>query len=299
MMGFAFIAFDTLCRIQINDECGERFPTIKREVEASARQVEKTLSMFDDTSELKCLCDRYVPDRWYEVSSLLHDFLLENQRMFKWSQGAFDPTVGSIVKAWNFLADCPVVPTDDTIQMLLQHVGFQFVEIDGEVPRVRFHAPGMVIDPGASGKGFALEQAVQILRQANIGSASLNYGGNLFVLGTRDEHASPWRAGIVHPDDPSKIYTTVDLVDQGISTSSWYEHGFSQDGEIYHHILDPRTGRPQKRRVSSVSVISDNAFYTDLVSTPLFMLDEDAHEPLLEQIRREKGIKLETIVIPL
>lgn len=295
MKDYTFIAFDTLCQIQIFGDLDQRrFHDLACQLEQSARRVESALSMYDSNSELSELCAAKTIDKWLPISELLHAFLIENKRMYEWTDGVFDPTVGQTVKLWDFLSEEPKLPDKDKLAKSLEHVGFDKILIDTYVPRVRFLAPIDAIDPGASGKGFALKQAVNILKESNIKSASLNYGGNIFVLGNKpsddkesnDDVLVKWRIGIFDPNTPH-VQHIEELYNEGISTSSWYEHGFELDEKVYHHIINPRTGYPVKPEFSSVSIISNDAFYTDLVSTPFFLLGKTKGEALLEKIRTD------------
>lgn len=309
MHNYRFIAFDTLCQLQVCDAISESvFESLASQVEKSSRDVEATLSMYDDNSELSRLCSSSSIDSWIPISKMLHAFLLENKRMYEWTNGCFDPTIGSAVKLWDFLANEPSVPSSNMLTEQLQYVGFDKIRIDSDLPRVKFYSPIKLIDPGASGKGFALKQAVNILRGENIKSACLNYGGNIYVIGYKLQYAEPideqvhtnlkWKIGIINPND-TYIQHIEELSDEGISTSSWYEHGFKKDNKVYHHIIDPRTGYPVELDFDSVSIISNDAFYTDLVSTPFFLLGAKEGAKLIERIHKELNgkVKLRSVIL--
>ncbi len=139
-------------------------------------------------------------------------------------------------------------------------MGYSHLTLDRTQKTVTFDRPGIGLDPGASGKGYALGLAVDILRAAGISNGVIDYGGNLFVLGQKQDERTgrkrPWKVAVRDPENPASVFGTVSLAGQGIATSSWYEHGFKKDGVIYHHLLDPRTGRPHPLTIQSVSILS-------------------------------------------
>lgn len=294
----AFLAYDTLCRIAA--EIPEGGEPLLDQCEEEARQLERTLSMFDPDSELSRLCRNARPGERVPVSRTLQVFLEENLEICRLSGGAFDPTVGPLVKLWDFLSDTPRIPSPDDIRAALAQVGYQHITLDGEKGTVSFDIPHVGLDPGAAGKGFALGAAVERLRRGGVGRAVLDYGGNLFVMGRRrgkNGEDRPWKVAIRDPDDASAVFGTVELQDAGIATSSWYEHSFQKDGKVYHHLLDPKTGYPKPLTLKSVSVLSSKPVYTDMLSTALFVLGEERGSALADRLRRDSGEMIEFVAV--
>ncbi len=95
------------------------------------------------------------------------------------------------------------------------------------------------------------------------------------------------------PENPASVFGTVSLAGQGIATSSWYEHGFKKDGVIYHHLLDPRTGRPHPLTIQSVSILSTCAASTDLLSTAFFLLGVEQGTQLVRSLAAESGERID------
>ena len=294
----AFIAYDTLCRISA--ELPEGQGTLLAQCEEEAHDLERTLSMFDPESELSRLCRDIVPGQAVSVSKTLWDFLQENLTICRLSGGAFDLTVGPLIKLWDFLAEPPRIPSAQEIADAHARVGYQHITLDGAVGTVSFDRTGIGLDPGAAGKGFALGLAVSRLRHAGVKHAVLDYGGNLFVLGGRREEGGgerPWKVAIRDPDDTNTVFGVVELQDQAIATSSWYEHSFQKDGKVYHHLLDPRTGYPMPLTLKSVSILSSRPVYTDLLSTAFFILGEEKGAELIEKLRRDSGETIEYVAV--
>lgn len=241
----AFLAYDTLCRIAAEiPEDGEQ---LLEQCEEEAHGLERTLSMFDPDSELSRLCRDIRPGEAVPVSETLYTFLEQNLEICRLSGGAFDPTVGPVVKLWDFLSQTPRIPSAERIRAVLDRVGYQHVRLDRNTRTVTFDLSGIGLDPGAAGKGFALGLTVDRLRQGGVRQAVLDYGGNLFVIGAHQDAQGgtrPWKVAIRDPDNTGSVFGTVQLQDAGIATSSWYEHSFQKNGTVYHHLLDPRTRIP-------------------------------------------------------
>lgn len=287
-MRLSFFAYDTLCQVQIQLPGDLDTNRLLEGARSIALEVEQTLSMFDPESELSRLCRGYAPGTGYPVSEMLFTFLERNLEIAALSDGAFDPTVGALVKRWNFLGDRPQPLEDAEITMLLEQVGYHHVALSGAERSVTFHIPGIQLDPGASGKGFALELVVDYLRGCGVTAGVVDFGGNLFVIGEKAEEGGevrPWKVAIQNPDRRDSLIGTVELWDRGISTSSWYEHCFQEEGKVYHHLLDPRTGTPKPLELKSVSILSSKGMYTDLLSTAFFIMGEERGAQLLDQLK--------------
>ena len=294
----AFLAYDTLCRITA--ELPDGSEGLLDQCEEEAHQLERTLSMFDPESELSRLCRDIRPGEETPVSETLLRFLEQNLEICRLTDGAFDLTVGPLIKLWDFLAEPPRVPTPEQIRETLARVGYQHIHLHPGSSTVSFDIPDVGLDPGAAGKGFALGLTVDRLRKGGVRQAVLDYGGNLFVMGARrGENGAlrPWKVAIRDPDDPGTVFGSVELMDTGIATSSWYEHSFQKDGVVYHHLLDPRTGYPMPLTLKSVSILSSRPVYTDLLSTAFFILGETAGSALVDRLRRDSGEMIEYVAV--
>lgn len=290
-----FVAYDTLCSVRIFSDAACR-PLVEG-VQERALQVQSALNMYDPDSQLSRLCRESRPGRETAVSPLLLDFLTWNQLFYQETAGAFDPTVGPLVRLWDFLADEPKIPTDDAIERELSRVGFGHVRLHPERSAVSFDRAGIVIDPGASGKGYALKLAANYLRENGVTHAVLDFGGNMYAIGPKPLTEDPWRVALRDPDRPDDYMGTILLEDCGIATSSWYEHSFVREGRVYHHLIDPRTGRPKPLTLKSVSILSSNGAFTDFLSTAVFMLGEEEGTALVERIRERSGERIDYVLV--
>lgn len=290
-----FIAYDTICTISAPEDANPHIDEILEAGRDIALKIQSTLNMFDAQSELSLLCKNYSIGKTYRVSPMLLDFLKWNKVFYEATDGLFDPTVGPLIKLWDFLADEPVIPSDEQIREKLSVVGFSHVNVTGQF--VSFDREGIVIDPGASGKGYALKLVAEYLRENGVSTALLDFGGNIYVIGGKNKERAPWKIALVDPDNVEDYKGTVFLRDAGIATSSWYEHSFSKDGRIFHHLIDPRTGYPKPLNLKSVSVISTDGAFTDFLSTSIFILGEEKGIMLIENMRKRYDEKIDCVIV--
>lgn len=192
------------------------------------------------------------------------------------SQGAFDLTLGRLKDLWDIEGEAPQVPDDEAIAAALGGIGPDALRLQGRM--VDKAAPHLAVDLGGIAKGYAIDRAIAILREAGIENASVNAGGDLRLLGRRGER--PWRIGIRHPRSAEELLATLELTDRAVVTSGDYERYFELDGLRYHHLFDPRSGRPA-RLVRSVTLVADSALLADALATAVFVLGPEAGMKLL------------------
>jgi len=191
--------------------------------------------------------------------------------MSKTTHGAFDITVGAFRGLWKFDEDIePTIPDDEQIRERLKLVGWKSVILDPKHRTVRLKRTGMRITLGGIAKGYALDRAVHKLHEMDVPDFILQAGGDLYVSGSKG--AQPWVVGIRDPrGDRQTPFASAAIRDHTFSTSGDYERGFVKDGVRYHHILDPKTGRPT-HGCRSVTVMAKDALTADAWSTSLFVL---------------------------
>lgn len=245
------------------------------------RRIDRMLSNYIADSELSRVneCARDSP---VKVSREFFDLLTSCERYSWQSDGTFDITVGPLMKVWGFYKSSGRLPNEAEIRIALGSVGYQNLELDSTNLMVRFKKPGVNLDPGGVGKGYAVDRMVAVLLKCGIRSALISAGGSsIFGIGTPPNDPRGWHVRIRDPKEESRTAAEVYLKNNSISTSGNYEKFFWANGKLYSHIMDPRTGYPSEG-VLSVSVISGRTLDSEIWAKPYYILGPawtEQHKP--------------------
>jgi FAD:protein FMN transferase len=252
------------------------------------RRIESIATDYSDSSEIGRMNDAAGRDS-VEASADLLDLLKRALTYASVSHGAFDPAIGPVVKAWDFLSEHPRVPPAGTIARLEKLVDFHGIGIVGR--KVVLHREGMAIDLGAIAKGFAVDKATAALERNGVHECIVDLGGNLGVAwpGTTMLDSSAATIYIRDPRHDGEYFGRFQCGTAGISTSGDYQRFFIEQGVRYHHIIDPATGYPARGAVS-VTVIAPNATDADALSTLVFVLGKDRGLEYLKSLPGVEGL---------
>ncbi len=178
------------------------------------------------------------------------------------TEGAFDATVGPLVKLWDFKKG--IVPDKDDIEDLLDQVGYKNIVLDASAQTVYLKEEGAQIDLGGILKGYAADKASLVLQKNGLSSGIVTVGGEVRAFGNKPD-GTPWIVGIQNPRQKGpndEVIATIALSNRSISTSGDYIKFFEKDGVRYHHILNPKTGYPAEQ-CGSVTVIANDGVTAD------------------------------------
>ncbi|MBV8783622.1 MAG: FAD:protein FMN transferase [Gammaproteobacteria bacterium] len=241
------------------------------------RRIDALMSHYRPESQLSRINARANSEP-VQVDPELFDLIKLSTYYSQLTEGAFDITYASV----GYLYDYPkhVHPTEAQIKSALPAVNWRNMLLDEAHHTVRFEHPGMRIDLGGIGKGYAVDRGIELLKARGITHAVVTAGGDSRILG--DHMGRPWLVAIRHPDDPQKVVTRIPLSDTAMSTSGDYERYFDEDGVRYHHIIDPHTGHSASK-VRSATILAPTATQTDGMSKTAFVLGP---EKALEIINR-------------
>lgn len=217
-----------------------------------------------------------------EVSPATCELLRLALEMGEKSGGAFDVTIAPASSLWDFTAADPVVPSGEALAAAAARVDYRRVTADTQEGTVTLSGDGTAIDLGGIAKGYIADRLADYLAENGVDSALLDLGGNIYVLGKKS--GRPWRVGIRDPKDPQGLAAMVEAENASVVTSGVYERAFTVDGVVYHHILDPATGKPVRNGLASVTIVSDKSADGDALSTACFVLGEDAGMRLVESL---------------
>jgi FAD:protein FMN transferase len=235
-----------------------------------AHRLDALLSNYRPASEWSRI-NREAAARPVAVSPELFRLLSDCIKYSRDSDGTFDLTVGPLMRAWGFFGGVRHVPSSEQIREALELVGYQHVQLNARNRTVRFDRPGVEIDPGGVGKGYAVERMVEILRARGFRDALVAASGSsIFGLGNPPEEPRGWPISIADPWDHRKNATQVFLKDLALSTSGTYEKSFYAGGHRYSHLMDPRRGVPAESAVQ-VTVLAPRAIDSEVWAKPYFI----------------------------
>jgi len=205
---------------------------------------------------------------WLILDDEVSDILELSLHIMQQSDSAFQPMLGQLKQLWGFDTDNTAVPKKKDIHHLIQRLAQGKLTQKAKYWKRSHEA--LQLDFGAIAKGYAIDQAVKVLRQHGINNAIVNAGGDIRLIGKRFNRA--WRIGIKHPRHTAQVLGWIELEgDVSLVTSGDYERFFQQSEKKYHHILDVKTGFPATQS-QSVTVMAKNATLADAWSTALFVL---------------------------
>ncbi|MCI8293629.1 MAG: FAD:protein FMN transferase [Hespellia sp.] len=188
----------------------------------------------------------------------------------KISDGKFDITIAPLSILWDFKNNTGVLPQQKDIDEARSHVDYSNVSVSENI--VSLKDPKASIDLGGIAKGYIADQLKSYLLTQGIEHATISLGGNILTIGGRPD-GSAFQIGIQKPfDEQNSVITSLEIQDQSVVTSGIYERYFEIDDQIYHHILDPKTGWPYENGLLSVTIVSDDSVDGDALSTACFAM---------------------------
>jgi thiamine biosynthesis lipoprotein len=234
-------------------------------------RLEAQLTVFRDSSEVSQL-NRAAFARWVPVEARLFGLLALAQRLSEETEGAFDVSVGALIKAWGFYRRRGQVPTEEERAAVLPRTGMKNVLLDPERKSVRYAVSGLEINLGSIGKGYALDRATQRLRGRWGVASGLVHGGHSSVLAIGSEHPGRlgWPVGVSHPWESGRRLAVVWLRDRALATSAATFQHLEYNGRKLGHILDSRTGWPAEG-LASATILAPTAAEADALSTACYI----------------------------
>lgn len=208
-----------------------------------------------------------------QVDEATYNVIEKGMYYSKLTSGAFDLTVGPLVKLWDIGFPDARIPAQSEIDATLPLIDFNLVTLDKNSHSIYLEKKGMLLDLGGIGKGYAADEVANILRESGVEHAIIDLGGNVYALGDKPGNKL-WTIGI---QDPFGLrgngIGTINVANKSLVTSGIYERYLeTEDGKKYHHILNPSTGYPYDNQIAGVSIISDYSIDGDALSTSTFAL---------------------------
>lgn len=263
---------------------GENPVALRAAADEAIHEIERLhaqLNLYSPSSEVSYINARAATQP-VQVEPRLFALLLTARRIWEETGGAFDITVAPLIRCWGFMRGSGALPTEEALAEARELVGMQHVDLDERRFTVRYSRPGMMIDLGSIGKGYALEIAAETLVEAGVQNA-LIHGGTSTVCGIgAPPGEGGWKVAIeAHPavleggngtgeKETQRPAAVVTLNGEALSVSAVHGKCFEADGKVYGHVIDPRTGIPaQGALLAAVGLKS--ATETDAFSTALLL----------------------------
>lgn len=272
---------DTFFTITVYSDKPETAETAIRSAFNEIKKVEFELNVYIDDSEISRLNRKKI------LESPSKDLELNIARSLYFSNlsgGAFDITVLPILDLYNrSFTEKNSVPSGEMIKKELKKVDYRRVIIKDREIKI---GDDQSITLGGIAKGYAVEKAVETLKRHNINMALIDAGGNIRALGKKPEGV--WNVAMADPRDMSNYITVIPLDNNAVSTSGDYERYFDNNMK-YHHIINPKTGYSATELIS-VTIVTDNAFDADALSTSVFVLGKEKGMKLIESLPSVEGL---------
>ena len=219
----------------------------------------------------------------FQVSNPLAELFRKGLYYSELSEGAFDIAIEPLTSLWDFTAEDPQVPEDRLIQEALTKCDYHNVSVSDN-NEVILKTEDTAIELGAIAKGYIADRLKDYLISQGVKSAIINLGGNVLCIGGKPDDSS-FKIGIQKPfADRSETIAVMDIKDKSVVSSGVYERCFEQDGTLYHHLLNPRTGYPYDNGLIAVTIISDESVDGDALSTTCFALGLEDGMKLAESL---------------
>lgn len=247
-----------------------------REIE----RIESKLSFYRSNSLLSRL-NATAGSRPVVLDHEFYIFLTEVAELSRRTRRAFDPTVGPLMKAWGLAGDRDITPGHEEIEQAVRSTGIHHLQFNEPDRSVRFKTPGLLLDPGAVGKGYAIDRAARLLRESGVDHALIHGGTSTVRAWGESPDGTGWRIVLRNPvseagesEEPFRSYL---LIDEALSVSTIMGKTVEAGGKRIGHILDPRSGLPVEGAILSACTAS-NATVADACSTAMLVLGADSGE---------------------
>ncbi len=259
---------------------GENGGNVLEKAALQITELEDMLSVTESGSEISQI--NSADTAAVGISDDTTELLKASLALNKETNGAFDITLYPVSQEWGFTTNDHHIPDDKRLEELLANTGCDKIHLDDAVQKASLDK-NVSIDLGGIAKGYAGKIAAETLKRNNIKSALLNMGGNVQTVGAKPD-GSAWKVGIQDPEDESLLAGSVEVIDKAVITSGGYERFFiGQDGKKYHHIIDPKTGRPAENGIISSTVIGDDGALCDALSTSFYIMGVDGASEYLSR----------------
>ena len=280
----SLLCFDTVVTLQFY--AGKNGQELMDHCVQLCQDYEKIFSRTNSESQLYQINHR--TSNTVKVSDEIAELVAVGLEYYDLSDGMFDITIAPLSDLWDFKSESPQIPDASDIEAALSAVDASSITQDGNI--ITFSDTDTMIDLGALAKGYIADHLKTYLTQNGVTSGNLNLGGNVLTIGSRPD-GSPWRIGIQEPfSSQGTLADVVEVTDKTVVSSGIYERYFEKGGEIYHHILDPKTGYPVDTDIWGVTVICDSSLTGDALSTTCLLMGYEKAKAFINSLKDVEAI---------
>ncbi len=253
---------------------------------AEIRRIEELMSTYIPESQVSKI-NSAAGDKAVRVDKELLSLIKKSKEYAELTDGGFNIAVGPLIKLWK-IAEGENIPGSEEIKRAKEIINYKDIAVDEKKSAVFLRKKGMAIDLGGIAKGYASDRAEIVLKKNGIVSGIVAVAGDINAFGKKAD-GNKWRVGIQHPRKKDAFIGIIELEDEAVSTSGDYERFFIKDGKRYHHIIDPKTGKPADK-CQSVTIVAKEATATDALSTGIFVIGLEKGMELIERLPDVEGI---------
>lgn len=240
--------------------------SFQREVDSLLAEIDQSLSLYRPDSEIstfnRSMSFQFRLPHFYAV-------LKKSEEIFHQTQGAFDPTVMPLVEAYGF--GPKKMPKGQFVNKdsLLQYVGFQYIKFDSvKVAKLK---PHVRLDLNSIAQGYSVDQVATLLELQGIQNYMVEIGGEILAKGQKND-GQAWVIGIENPLHPAKLQTKMNLTNRAMTTAGNYRNRYEANGQLFSHIINPKTGEMEQSAILSVTVFAKHAITADGYDTAFFVM---------------------------
>ena len=274
-----FLVFNTVCSVTVYGKVQTQ--KSYQEIIQRMTALHNLINAYDADSELSRL-NAHAFVSAFRCSDELWAVLCAAREAYDETEGAFDPTVGPLMKLWGFHGKRNTIPTEAEIQEALEKVGLEKVTFDDTLHTVRFSREGLSLDFGGIAKGYACDIVAEILLSHGIQTYMIDLGGNIKLSELPPKGQKAFKVGIRDPNNKEQVLEVLRVKGCSIATSGNYERSRVIDGKRIGHIMDPKTGRPGEFH-ASVTAVTPRGIDSDVFSTAVFVRGEPLARKLAEK----------------
>ena len=273
------ILMGTVVEVQVRDKNVDRADLAISKAFDEIKRIDELFSTHYKESPVKKINDELNSS--VTLNEELFKLILFSDSIVKISENAFDISLGNLIDLWGFSSGKQNVPNHENLNAALINSGWTNIKLETS-SKVIFKNQ-VKFDFGAIAKGYAVDKAIEILKNNNIEAALVNAGGEIKGYGFN------WIVGIQHPRNRNELVEKIIINEMSAATSGDYEQFFEQDGKRYHHILNPKTGMPANG-CQSVTVVCKENKTADALATAVFVLGKEKGMKLIGSLKDVEGM---------